>query len=76
VKHEDRQSAGSLEFLLQSGVFIVLGIFVAHWLFDNAVAGAVLGLACYLLLVLFNLVGDVVAINRELSAFRKGEDRD
>jgi len=76
VKLENRQSARPLGVLLRSGGFIVLGVLVAHWLFGSAVAGAVLGLATYLLFVLVDLVGDIVAINRELAAFRRGEDRD
>jgi len=76
VRHENRATAGLLEFLLRTGVFMALGALVAQWMFDNAIAGAALGLATYLVLIFLGMLGDIVAINRELAAFRKGEDSD
>jgi len=76
VRHENRDTAGLLEFLLRTGVFMALGALVAQWMFDNAIAGAALGLATYLVFIFLGMLGDIVAINRELAAFRKGEDSD
>ena len=76
MRNDKHHSARPMRLLLQAGLFSGLGIAVAHWFFDNAVAGAVLGLATYLVFVLGIMVGDIAAIHRELAAFRKGEESD
>jgi len=76
VKNANRPSARLFQFAFRIGVFTGLGAALAHCLFDNALAGALLGPAAYLIVVLLAAVGDIVAINRELAAFRNGEERD
>ena len=72
--NHNHPSVRPLHVLLQVGLFTGLGIAVAHWFFDNAIAGAVLGMSTYFLLVLLIMVGDIVTISRELAALRKGEE--
>lgn len=76
MKENSQQAAGPLKFLFRLALCTVLGVVISRCFFDNTVAGAVLGLASYLFFTLFLMISDIVAINRELAAFRNGEESD
>lgn len=56
--------------------FLGVGVATSYWFFERPFPGLFLGLGAYLVVILFVMIGDIVAINRELAAFRNGEDLD
>ncbi len=56
--------------------FLGIGVAISYWFFESAFPGLMLGLGGYLLVILFVMIGDIVAIKRELASFRKGDDPD
>lgn len=74
MKKGSRYLASLIKFLIPAGLFTGVGVALGRVFFDVAAAGAIIGLASYLFIVLVVMISDIVAINRELAAFRNGED--
>lgn len=76
MKNENPISSRWLGAVLLLAPFLGIGVATSYWFFERPLPGLLLGLGAYLLVILFVMVGDIVAINRELAAFRNGEDSD
>ena len=63
-------------FWFFTSLFLAIGAGLGYVVFDSSLTGAAIGIATYLVLAVLVTVVDMVSFNRELSAFRRGEDTD